>query len=511
MKQMSNKIKNIIMPGFLLPAIAGGITGALIFLFKLAANCVISGSGRIYTFVRANPFFLPILIIGAILIAFASYLFRRFDETSAGGGISTSIAIVRGVLSFRWFRNLVSVFCAAMLSYFVGVPLGNEGPSVQMGTAIGSGTSNIFAKKSKAWHRYVMTGSASAGFGAATGAPLSGILFALEELQERISPMIFLSASSAVAASYGVSELLCLLTGKSSALFHLSVGVTLPMKNLWMVLVVGVMCGLAAVLFAKCHTAFGTFLRRKGDKLPVFLKLTSVFLFVSVIGYFFAECLGSGHDLIEVLFEGDGVWYMLLLILVLRMLLMLTANNIGVTGGLFVPNLTFGALIGALCAILFRSIGILSSEYCVILVTVAMSAYLCANSCIPITALCFGIEVLCGGKNILSFAVAVLASYAVVKLLKSKTCDEISIERREEEYAEKAGNRIFGEYEVGKDSFAVGKLKSDLPLPFGSEISGKTKGIIKCGDVLKVSCFAEDKKALEEIFGKQPEESASVA
>ena len=36
-----------------------------------------------------------------------------------------------------------------MGSFLFGVPLGNEGPAVQMGTAIGKGSVSVFAKKQR--------------------------------------------------------------------------------------------------------------------------------------------------------------------------------------------------------------------------------------------------------------------------------------------------------------------------------------------------------------------------
>ena len=70
------------------------------------------------------------------------------------------------------------------IAFFTGLPLGNEGPSVLIGTALGRGTNNLF-NRTPAWDRYVMTGGAAAGFAVATGAPATGIIFALEEVHKR--------------------------------------------------------------------------------------------------------------------------------------------------------------------------------------------------------------------------------------------------------------------------------------------------------------------------------------
>ncbi|MBO5126537.1 MAG: chloride channel protein, partial [Clostridia bacterium] len=170
-------IKNILLPCLLFSGIAGAGTGVLIFLFKLCAGAVIDLSGDLYASVRETPAFLPLLIGGAALLGLAASVILRKIPDCRGGGIPTAIAIVKGLIPFHWVKSIVFVFTSAMLTYLCGVPLGNEGPSVQMGTAVGRG----IVRKYPAWNRYIMTGGACAGFAAATGSPLTGILFAFEE------------------------------------------------------------------------------------------------------------------------------------------------------------------------------------------------------------------------------------------------------------------------------------------------------------------------------------------
>lgn len=509
---MSNRIKNILMPGVVLPLAAGGVTGCLIFIFKLAAGYVVQASERIYALVRANALYLPLLLIGALAVGAIAVILLKYEKNAAGGGISTSVAVVRGLLTFKWLRTLITVFFAALLTYFGGVPLGNEGPSVQMGTAVGEGTVSLLAKNRSIWRRYVMTGSASAGFAAATGAPLSGIIFSAEELHERITPTLMLSAVSAVGASFGVTELLCFLTSGSSSLFHISIKSALPFKFVWMAAVVGIACALVCVLYTKSHTLFGKLISKADGSVLARIKVLLVFLATAVTGFFFSQCVGSGHDLIESVLEGSGVWYMLTVFLLLRMLLMLTANNFGVTGGLFVPNLTFGALIGILCAKGFNAIGALPSEYNVIMVCVAMSAYLCANSRIPFTAAVFGLEALCGFSNILAVIVAVACSYIAVRLINVKTCDEVSIERREMMLdAADNGKSVKCSYTVMPDSFASGRYACDILLPYGCELVSPKKGRFTANESVKLVCKQSALSCLEDIFGKQSECESTVA
>lgn len=85
-------------------------------------------------------------MIAAALFAVAflySKCYQRYPNLQ-GGGIPTSIGILRGLISFDWLKNLIGTFSLSLLSFFIGVPLGNEGPSVQIGTAIGNAGTKLF-------------------------------------------------------------------------------------------------------------------------------------------------------------------------------------------------------------------------------------------------------------------------------------------------------------------------------------------------------------------------------
>jgi H+/Cl- antiporter ClcA len=80
-------------------------------------------------------FLIPVLIAGMALAGWLAASIRKYAPEARGGEIPTAITILCGIVPFHWIKSLLSVFGSAMLTYFCGVPLGNEGPSVQMGTA----------------------------------------------------------------------------------------------------------------------------------------------------------------------------------------------------------------------------------------------------------------------------------------------------------------------------------------------------------------------------------------
>ncbi len=458
--------KNIFFPCFVFSLIAGGATGGIIFLFKLCAGYVLDLSAGIYTAVREHPVWLPALVGGAAVVGLLAALLLHYARDCRGGGIPTSVAILRGLTDFHWVKSLFGLFVSALLSFLGGVPLGNEGPSVQMGTAIGRGTVRLFTKKNAAWDRYIMTGGACAGFAVATGAPLSGILFAFEEAHRRFSPMLFLSAAMTVSAATGVMHLLCGVSGVSPYLLDLQPAAALPLRYIWLAAVVGLVCGLCAILFMKVYAAVGTLLTRQLQKLPFTAKVILIFVLVAVSGFALKEVIGTGHDIVEQLLHGPMVWYLLLLVFCLRAAFLILANQAGISGGLFVPTLAFGALLGSLCGNVAVQTGLLPKDYYIVPVLIGMTAFLAATSRTPITAIAFALEALAGLTNILPITVGVTLAFLAIETWDIPSLHETVIAKRVASYtADKTATVVDRFVQVMPDAFAVGKEVRDILWP----------------------------------------------
>ena len=155
-KRIQTHITNIIVPSVVLSALVGVVTGALVFAFRVISEEVILLSERIFAFAHTHAWGVPIVGAGAVLAALLVSLCLTYSPHSRGGGIPTAVALLRGLITFHWLRNIIFVFASALLSYLCGIPLGNdEGPAVQMGTAVGSGTSLVGGKKHRGWARYL--------------------------------------------------------------------------------------------------------------------------------------------------------------------------------------------------------------------------------------------------------------------------------------------------------------------------------------------------------------------
>ena len=321
-----NKVVHYLSSFFIFPALAGTVTGIIVFLFKLLAEFIMERSLDIYTFVGSNLVYLPHLMLGAAVLGMISRRFYELSRLSSGGGIPTAIAALRGQLPFKWIRTFICVYFSSMCTYLSGVPLDTEGPAVQIGTCIGRGVSRASPNGFKGSDRYIMTGGACAGIAVATGAPISGIFFALEDTHRRFTPTIFISAAVGVICGSVASGLMERLFGVSFSYFIIPKQVKLDFEHIWIILLIAILAVAinTAILFVygrmnKLKNMIrGRLTKRMGGVLTVVL-----FMAVALCGVFFHDSVGTGHHLTDEVILRNRVWYLLVIAIILR--------------GLFVP------------------------------------------------------------------------------------------------------------------------------------------------------------------------------
>ena len=519
-KVKNHHLKHTLLPCLTLASVIGALTGVAIFIFRIVATAVIGYSERIYAFVRADARYLPLLLLGAAALGLISALMLKLARDCRGGGIPTAVAAIRGLVPLKWVQSIFALFFTSLITFLGGVPLGNEGPSVLMGAAIGNGASQTAGKKFRAWERYSMTGGASAGFALATGAPICGVLFALEEAHRRFSVSLLVFSSISVFFGTAVQNALCRIFKAELHSFHFSSQPSLPLRYLYLPLIIGLICGFCAVLFTKLYAFLKSIQKQRPGhfRLRFIPKITIIFVVTAFFGYLGADFIGTGHSLIEKLQAGEGVWYILLLALAVRALLMISANGEGVSGGVFVPTLAFGALIGALLSRLAFALAIAPKGYESLFIAVGMTAFLAASSRIPMTALVFGLEVLAGVQNTLSLGVAVTAAFMVVEFSgKVSFADTIIASKAHAAHEGRVPLIINAFVTVREGSFADGKELRDLLLPptcavlsIDMQAPAATMhdaAALCAGDILHLHYSTYDGKktlaSLEAIFGPQ--------
>ena len=521
--RLYNHIKNLLLPCLAFSMIAGFLSAVLVTVFKLAAEAVIHLSTAIYSAVRVNPVWVPLLVLGAAAIGLAASFIFSVSHSCRGGGIPTSVAAIRGIVSFNWIKSIFLLPISALLTFFSGLPLGTEGPCVQMGTAIGDGVIKCFgSKKHMSWRRYIMTGGASAGFSIATSSPITAIIFSMEELHKHFSPMLLTVASVSVITAQVTVQILAMFGIGSVGLFHMPDIAAISPKLFFAPLLIGIICGVCSMLFTRFYQCVDKLMRAVLGKISVKIVFPAVFACVAIIGFGFSSALGTGHALVDELFETQIIWYILILVFLLRAAAMMVSNTAGITGGVFLPTLAFGAVIGSLCAEGMIALGLIGSEHYILMVVLGIAAFLGSTSRIPVTACVFAVEALGGINNVLPVIIATTVALMVVEMSGLEDFTDTVIEAKMHSISKnKKPIVVVAALIVGQDSFAVGKELRDILWPNSCVVVSYERACenygkvgIGAGDIITVRYKTYDTAATADEFkalvGEQSEQTERI-
>ena len=465
--RFSSYFKSVFLPCLAFSVTAGFLSAITITIFKWLAKVVMTLSTTAYGWVRVHPLSICFLVLGAAVVGLLASFILSHSRSCRGGGIPTSVAAVRGIVSFRWVAGVFVLPFSALLTFLCGVPLGTEGPCVQMGTAIGDAVVQTFgSKKNKGWRRYIMTGGASAGFSIATASPISAIIFSMEELHKHFSPLLLTVVSVSVLTAQITAQLLAFLGIGTVTLFDLPVIQAISPKLLFAPLLVGLICGGCSILFTRFYHLIDGWMHKILRKLPTKIVFPVLFGCVSVVGFLMADTLGTGHALVEKFSHTQTIWYVLIIVFLIRAIVMMVANTSGITGGIFLPMLTFGAIIGSLCAEGMIALGWIGSDAYLLMVVLGISSFLGSTSRIPLTACVFAVEALGGIHNVLPIVLATTVALVVVELSGLEDFTDTVIHAKVRSITKgKQPTVVEASLTVKPEAFVIGKELQDILWP----------------------------------------------
>ena len=258
-----------------------------------------------------------------------------------GSGVNQTKSALYIFNGFIPFRTAVGKFLCAGLAIGSGQSLGPEDPSLQIGAGIASALGRqlqIFREKL----RLMAPVGAAAGLAAAFNAPISAVLFVIEEVIGRWSAGILGSVVlSAVASVVVVRSFL-----GSEPLFRIPLTTFKRPSELIAYAVLGLVGGLASVAFAK---SVG-YLRPRLKALPRwthYFQPSVAGLLVGFIGFFgFPQVMGAGYDSMDQAMHGQYAWKILAMLALLKIIATTISFVSGTPGGKFAPTLFVGAMLG---------------------------------------------------------------------------------------------------------------------------------------------------------------------
>ncbi|MCL2464205.1 MAG: ClC family H(+)/Cl(-) exchange transporter [Micrococcales bacterium] len=399
--------------------LTGLVAGVLVVGYRLLLNTGLDGANRIYAALRQHPAWLPVWLVGAVLVGLVIAAAVKRAPAATGSGIPQVKGQILYGLKIRALPVLVVRYIGGALASLAGLSLGREGPSVQLGAGTAQGVARLTGSRGLERDHLISAGAA-AGLSAAFNALLSGVVFALEEVNRSFSPLVLLTAAAAALTSDVVSSF---AFGLHPVLEFVSLP-ALPLGQYGWLLALGPLAGAVGVATNRALLGLQTLYGR----LPARWRPTIALVIALPFGLFLPRVLGGGEDLIKFAEGAGGGLAMILVLLVGKVVFTSTSFGSGTPGGIFMPILATGALTGCAFGLVAEHVGF-PAEYLAPMAVCAMAATLAASLQAPITSILLVVEMSGRVEHTLPVAACVLLALLTANLLRGKPIYDVLLRR----------------------------------------------------------------------------------
>jgi len=318
----------------LLSVLIGALTGLAVVTFILLTERL---GMRLYPVGSAAWRRVLIPTIGALGMGYL--LFRYFPDARGSGVPQTKAALFArdGVITLD---TVLGKFFCTSATLASGIPLGREGPSVQVGAGIASVLGRHLGLRSEQVKALIPIGSAAA-IAAAFNTPLAAVLFSLEEIMGDLNAPVL----GSVVLGSGTSWLVLRLMLGNNPLFHVPQYVLVHPLEFVFYAVLGMAGGLVSVAFTKLLLRMRDYFLRLPRWTCWFQPLAGGLL-TGLIAWRLPQVLGVGYGYVGDALNGRMAVKLMALLVVFKLLAVTTSYASGNAGGIFGPSLFIGAMLG---------------------------------------------------------------------------------------------------------------------------------------------------------------------
>ncbi|WP_341217063.1 chloride channel protein [uncultured Wocania sp.] len=386
-----------------------------------------------------NSLYFVFPMIGLLLV----YIIKQiWLKKHIGHGISSTLYAISKLNGIIPRYNIYAALITAPLTAGFGGSVGLQGPAVSVGSALGSNAARLFHMNTKT--RMLLIGCAAAGAMASMfKAPIAAIIFAIEIFSLDIAftslvPLL-LASVSAVVTSY-------MFLG-TDVLLRFELTDTFEVNHIGFYALLGLVTALASVYFSKVFFAITNFFKQFESRA---LRLLIGGLAIGTMLYFIPPLYGEGYGIMNNLLKGDhitaigttpfnldlsNIWIVIALLLgigVFKAIAMTTTFGAGGVGGVFIPTLVMGSVLGNAFAKIINNIGldfhVSESNFTLIGMTGLMAGVLHA----PLTAIFLIAEITGGYELFVPLMIVAATSFAITKYYVSHSIYTLKLAERGE-------------------------------------------------------------------------------
>jgi CIC family chloride channel protein len=268
------------------------------------------------------------------------YLLYRYFPDARGSGVPQTKAALYARDGYISLRTVLGKFGCTAATLASGIPLGREGPSVQVGAGIASILGRKLGLRPEKVKALIPVGAAAA-IAAAFNTPMAAVVFALEEVVGDMHAPVLGSVVLASATSWAVLRLLL----GNNPLFQVPQYELVHPLEFGIYAVLGIAGGFLSVAFTKLLL----FMRKRFLLLPRSTRWWHPVVggvLVGLMGWFVPQVLGVGYKYVGNALDGTMALKLMVLLVVLKLFAITTSYASGNAGGIFGPSLFLGAMLG---------------------------------------------------------------------------------------------------------------------------------------------------------------------
>jgi H+/Cl- antiporter ClcA len=325
--------------------LAGLIAYVLYNLIGLFTNIAFYGKFQIgFTSARFNHLGLWVILIPVIGGIIVGIMAKYGTPKIKGHGIPEAMEAVLVNRSRIQPRVAILKPISAAIAIGTGGPFGAEGPIIQTGGAVGSLVGQAFHTTASE-RKVLLACGAAAGMSATFNTPIAGVILAIELLLFEFKARSFIPLVIASTLATAVHMQL-LGAGPMFKVSPMDFGIPHALPAY---LVLGLVCGLAAVGFSKLLY----WVEDQFEKLPIDEMWWPAIgaLGLGIIGYFVPRVLGVGYDTIGDILNANLAWKLLVIVMLAKAAALVISLGSGTSGGLLAPMFMSSAALGGVFAL----------------------------------------------------------------------------------------------------------------------------------------------------------------
>jgi CIC family chloride channel protein len=317
-----------------LALVIGAVTGLAVVAFILLTERM---GMRLYPVGGAPWRRLLFPVAGSLSIG---YLLYRYFPNARGSGVPQTKAALFAREGRITLRTVLGKFFCTSATLASGIPLGREGPSVQIGAGIGSVLGRFLGLSTEQVKKLIPVGAAAA-IAAAFNTPLAAVLFSLEEITGDLYAPVM---GAVVLASATAWVVLRVLLG-DHPLFKVPQYQLVSPAEFAVYAVLGVAGGVVSAAFVRLLLGMRARFLRFPQK-TVWFQPVAGGLLVGVMGWFVPQVMGVGYGFVGEALNGRMAFQLMALLVVLKLFAVTGSYASGNAGGIFGPALFIGAMLG---------------------------------------------------------------------------------------------------------------------------------------------------------------------